>query len=479
MLKKIGAKQTKMVFLTIEDLMPEEHFLRDVDKYVNFDFIYDRVEHLYSKIGKPSIDPVVIIKMLLIGYLYDIISERRIEKEIHVNIAYRWFLKYDLDETIPDHSTISQLRRRKFKDTELFREIFDEVVRRCMEAGLVNGELLLTDSTHVKADVCDIKREVVIVKEEPSAYMKRLDELALQDGLITETKKTSPKAKEKTKEIKKSITDPDSGILKRPGKPGGFHYLSHNTIDGNNGIITDVHVTAGNEKDSTPHSERIQYQIEKFGFNTKEVGGDTGYDCGEIHSDMLEMGIKTYIPKCEHANKYTNLTFNAEDFKFDIENDCYICPNGCVLKYSGYVKGEGQKRYAAHTKDCSNCPLKSRCIAGKVKKYRTINRPYHQTQIEIQQQNNDTPRYAQVLRKRQIRCEGNNSHQKARHCLTRAKMRGIEKVTEQCLLSACALNLKRLVKKLKSQGRVSATACFTELFYDIFGFWGKRQWSFA
>lgn len=226
MLSKSKGKQSKFICMTIEDLMPEEHFLRDLDRYVDFSFVYEKVKNLYSETGRPSIDPVVIIKMLLIGYLYGIESERRLEKEIQVNIAYRWFLRLDLDGTVPDHSTLSQLRRRKFKNTEIFREIFDEVVRRSMEAGLVDGKMLLTDSTHIKANASDAKREVITVKVEPSAYMKKLDEIALGDGLITETKKTSHAAKEKTKEVTKSISDPDSGILKRSGKPGGFHYLS-------------------------------------------------------------------------------------------------------------------------------------------------------------------------------------------------------------------------------------------------------------
>jgi transposase len=117
MLRKNGSQQIKLMCYTIEDLMPQEHFLRDLDKYVSFDFIYDKVAHLYSAVGKPSIDPVVIFKMLLIGYLYNIDSERNLEKEVTVNIAYRWFLGLDLDDDVPDHSTFSQLRRRKFKDS--------------------------------------------------------------------------------------------------------------------------------------------------------------------------------------------------------------------------------------------------------------------------------------------------------------------------------------------------------------------------
>ena len=162
MMTKREAIQPKMQFITIEDLMPKEHFLRDVYSAINFDFVYNRVEHLYSNVGRPSIDPVIITKIFLIGYLYGIASERKLMSEIQVNIAYRWFLGIDLDEAVPDHSTLSQLRRRKFNDSRIFEDIFDEIVRRCIEIGLVTGEILLTDSTHLRANAANDKRESVI-----------------------------------------------------------------------------------------------------------------------------------------------------------------------------------------------------------------------------------------------------------------------------------------------------------------------------
>ena len=464
MLKKNGSPQLKLHTFTIEDLMPQDHFLRDVDSLVDFDFIYEKVEGLYSHTGRGSIDPVVIIKMLLIGYLYGIMSERKLEKEIIVNIAYRWFLGLNLDDDIPDHSTISQLRRRKFKDSNLFQEIFDEIVRRCIDAGLVDGTLLLRDSTHIRANVRDDLREKITVAVEPSEYMKKLDELALQDELIKTTKKTSPLAKEKTKEITESITDPDCGILNREGKPNGFHYLCYETVDSKNGIITDVDVTAGNNHDANGCSQRLQYQIEKFGFETEEFGADTGFDSGEVHSDMLEMNIRTYIPIKESRNQYSDLIFRQSDFEYNSEENHYICPNGCKLKFSSFAKGKGYLIYAASTKDCRICPIRNECISSEKSKYRTIYRLYHQAEIDIQRKNNETARYNEVMRLRQIWCEGNHSHQKARHCLSRAKMRGIEKVMEQCLMSACALNLIRLVKGLKKQRN---TSVFTHIF-DVF-----------
>lgn len=220
MLTRDGGKQLKMTFLTPEELMPEKHFLRDLEQCVDFRFIYDVVEPLYAKIGQPSIDPVLLVKMLLLGYLYGIPSERKLEQEIRLNIAFRWFLGIDLDE--PVHSTISQLRRRKFGGTTLFQDIFDEIVRKCMAAGLVSGKLLLTDSTHILANAAKEKREVIEVPDTPSEYVKKLDREAVEAGLLDEPV-TYP---EKTKTVTKSTTDPESGLMNRPGKPNAFCYLN-------------------------------------------------------------------------------------------------------------------------------------------------------------------------------------------------------------------------------------------------------------
>ena len=205
MMTRRDGVQQKMLCVTLESLMPEKHFLRRLDSLMDFSFIYQRVEGLYSHRGRPSIDPVVVVKMLLLGYLYGIDSERRLEQEVRVNIAYRWFLGIDLDEPVPDHSTFSQLRRRKFNGAALFEELFDEVVRKCIEHGLIDGKLLLTDSTHVRANARNDVVERVIVEAEPSAYLQRLNEQAVKDGVYPKRRKEKKKA---YKELVKSPVDP-------------------------------------------------------------------------------------------------------------------------------------------------------------------------------------------------------------------------------------------------------------------------------
>ena len=447
MMTRRDGVQQKMLCVTLESLMPEKHFLRRPDSLMDFSFIYKRVENLYSHRGRPSIDPVVIVKMLLLGYLYGIDSERRLEQEVRVNIAYRWFLGTDLDEPVPDHSTFSQLRRRKFNGAALFEELFDEVVRKCIEHGLIDGKLLLTDSTHVRANARNDVVERVIVEAEPSAYLQRLNEQAAKDGVYPKHRKEKKKA---YKELVKSPVDPDAGFMKRTGKPLGFYYLSHQTCDARHGLITDVHTTPGNIPDSTVHSERIKRQIAVFGFRPEAVCADSAYDSSEIHKDMLDMGIRTYIPK-RNLPKPASGVFSEADFKYDRESDTLMCPNACQLIFSNYRDRLGQKRYKASAAECSACPLRSRCIS-EAAKYRMVERAYFKWASEEQHMKNDgTPGYYGALRLRKTYCEGNFSHQKTEHNLRRLRKRGLGKAHEHCLLSATALNLKRMVKILTHQ----------------------------
>lgn len=445
MLNRNENRQMKMCLVTLEDLMPQEHFLRDLDRCVDFNFIYDKVEALYSNTCRPSVDPVMLIKMMLIGYLYEIESERRLEQEVRVNIAYRWFLGIELDEPVPDHSTISQLRRRKFSGTTIFQDIFDEIVRKCMEEGLVTGKLLLTDSTHIKANARKDLREIIEVPDTPTEYMQKLDREAFEMGLIKEPV-VYP---EKTKSVTQSITDPDSGLLNRPGKPNAFCYLNHQTSDAENGIITDVFVTPGNANDSTVHTKRLEAQIDKFGLDTEAVCADAAYDNCETYSAMQKRNIKKYIPKKSKPvfNPAYEEGFEVEAFIYDDNNDVYICPANKFLRYSSYSKSKGYKRYLAKFKDCRSCPYREKCI-GKSKHGRRIERHLHEEARQEQFKNVNTPEYHNAMTLRRIWCEGNFSHQKEQHNLRRTFKRGIEKITEQCLLSACALNLKRLVKAM-------------------------------
>ena len=211
------------------------------------------------------------------------------------------------------------------------------------------------------------------------------------------------------------------------------------------------------------------YQIDKFGFQTKEVSGDAGYDEPEIHAEMLERNIKTYIPRKDRGGNPNYETFTKEMFEYVPERDVYICPNGCLLQFSSFKKGKGKKRYSSKTRDCNICPLREQCLPGK-SKTKQLDRPYHWTEYEKQHENDGTDRYLGVQRLRKIWCEGTFSHQKARHCIMRAKLYDEGKNEGHCSdFGAVPLvrlrgepkkvNLKRMIKWIKNKASNTQKSC--------------------
>ena len=195
--------QLAMHMVTIEDLMPQGHFLRKLEAALDLSFVYEETAPLYSKkYGRPAIDPVVIVKYLLVGFLYGIPSERQIEQRIQTDIALRWYLGLDLFDRVPDHSTVSQLRRRKPSFRKVFRRLFEEVVRQCIEKGLVSGRVVGADSTHVRANASRASEELVEVAEEVGVYWERLDDYE-EEGLEELERRTGKRRKKRTKQLKR------------------------------------------------------------------------------------------------------------------------------------------------------------------------------------------------------------------------------------------------------------------------------------
>lgn len=440
MLTQRQSRQGKLILLTIEELIPKEHFLRKLDAAVDFSFIYDIVRPLYSNLGRPSIDPVILIKMLLIGYLYGIDSERRLEDEIRYNIAYRWFLGLDMDDPTPDHSTISQNRRRRFHGNEVFRQIFEAIVYKCMEAGLVSGENIVMDSTHIKANADNHNSERVQVSENIDKYW-----LKLMDDYPHE-KHNSDHEFQTTVKIKNPY-DPDAGYMNRAWKPKGFHYLAHQCSDADTGIIVDVAVTSGDTHDSKCCVERFEY-LRRQRFPVKRAAMDKGYDTMPVHHGLSSLGITGYISRCDRGNgRHTkDGLFSIDEFVFDPVTDSYTCPAGSALTFRGlfYKTGIPLRAYCSRTAECKNCAVHGLCYKGK-NEYRRISRHIHQQDREAGIARGKSAQYQRLMRRRQIICEGNFALQKRCHNLRFTRKRGQENVLEQCLLSATALNLKRLV----------------------------------
>ena len=455
MMGKHENHQHRFMFLSLDQYVPKDHLLRQIEELVDFTFIYEKVQHLYSPLGRKSIDPVILIKMLLIGYLYGIESERKLEEEVTLNLAYRWFLGLDLDEPIPDHSTFSQNRKRRFNGSSVFQEVFDHVVMMCVEKGLVTGEIILTDSTHIKAYASSENSEKVELVIDPSDYLKKLDDEIVRmeeefqkerevKGVKKRGKK--PKAEPIVKEVVKSKADPDTGLLGRPNKPKGFHYLAHTSVDPSHGIITDIHATAANLNDHEVYIERLAVQQNKFPFSIQKAGADKGYDRSVVHVGLKKLHITGYISPIEQHKEI------HQDFTYNEQMDAFICSQGKTLDFT-YIRKKDygktyHKVYAAKRQDCKECLLQESCLS-KTSKFKRISTPFGHEEMRKNQERSKTKEYKHISRLRRIWCEGTFGCLKQKHNLFKTYKRGIKKIQEQCLFSALALNLKRMVKALK------------------------------
>jgi transposase len=446
--------QSKLEFIDLNAFVPSNHILRQINEKVDFSFIYNKMEKYYSKLGRKSLDPVLLFKMLLIGYLFNVDSERELEQEVNLNIAYRWFLGMDLSDKVPDHSTFSQNRRRRFKDSTVTQEIFDHIVKLCIEKGLVTGEVIVSDSTHIKASAAKGKIEKIVVEKTTSQYLNTLEEeakkieKALEEKRIeSSNKKRGRKPKVSDTEFKSVVkTDSDSGLLSRPGKPSGPHYLAHTSIDTENGIIVDIHPSAGNINDCEPFIERLKVIQDKFNLDINCVGADRGYDTAPIHHGLKTLEITGYISPIKYTTAYE--TTSHKEFTYNKETDTYTCQNNKELCFTHLSKTNGQmyyKTYSAKTKDCKVCPFRDQCF-GKTATKRTISRPIAHDLLEGNIQRAKTDKYKLVQKLRRVWCEGSFGTLKLHHNLYKTYKRGIKKILEQCLFSALALNLKRMIK---------------------------------
>lgn len=471
MIKNEYTKQIEIEVVNIEQLVPQDHLLRIIEDNFDFSFVRERMEPLYCKTnGRPAIDPVVLFKMLFIGYLYGIRSERQLEKEIQVNMAYRWFLNLSLTDKVPHHSTISQNRRRRFNGTDVFRQMFDDVVQYAYEQEYIDGKTLYTDSTHVKANANKKKFTRELVQKNTRTYLDELEQAVNEDRIKHGKKPLPPKEElsdEPMKEIKVSTTDPDSGYMARTNKPEGFHYLDHRTCDGKHNLITDVHVTPGNINDSTVYIARLNHQIERFGFSVESVGLDSGYHTPHILKTLIEEGIYAVVSYRKPGG--AKGLFRKSKFQFDALNNQYICPQGHVLKYRTTGR-TGFRSYVSDPKVCSACPLLSQCTNSK-NHQKVIERHVWEEYAEQVKLNRKSERGEYMRRRRSETIERSFADAKQLHGYRYARFRGIEKVESQALMTALAQNIKKIVmikiKRKKNPGGEGAICLFLSFFAHI------------
>lgn len=446
MLKDNKSTQQGLELVFIENLVPKDHILRQVDKYIDFSFIADLTKDFYcANNGRPAINPVVLFKMLFIGYLFGIRSERQLIKDIEVNVAYRWFLGFSLTDKIPSHSTISQNRITRFKDTDIYQDIFDNIVFQAINKKLVDGKILYTDSTHLKANANKNKFTKEQVTQSTKYYFQELEKDITKDRM--EHGKNPLKAKqqvEEVKEIKVSTTDPESGYMVRDGKPKGFFYLDHRTVDERYNIITDVYVTPGNINDVDPYIYRLDVQIKKFNFKTKYVGVDAGYFTNNICKEIFERELKAVMGY--RRGPHLKGKFTKFKFQYVKEQDVYYCPDFRPLEYRT-TNRDGYREYACKAEYCSECDKKDKCLSDKSKRkvvYRHVWEDYKDEVVKFTK----TDKGKWIYKRRKETIERSFADSKNLHGLRYARFRGIKKVLEQCLLTAAVQNMKKIARVL-------------------------------
>jgi len=448
--KSMGQAELEAVY--IEQLVGPDHLLRKIQEHVDFSFIIDEVRGEYSaNKGRPSEDPIVLFKILLIGYLFGIRSERRLLDEVRHNVAYRWFLGLKLTDPVPSPSCLWQNRKRRHwtdedgEETEHFRGIFDKIVLQAVKHGFVDGQQLVTDGTLIKANANKKKFEVKQVEESTREYLGDLHK-AIQEDREAHGLKPLPEREQtpEVREVKQSTTDPDAGRIVRPDKPEMFAYTEHRTVDNKHNFVVDVHVTPATVVDAVPYTSRVERIVDRFGFEVKAVALDAGYLTAwiahwlSVHSIFGVIGyrrfqsVKGMMPKVK--------------FTYDDEADVYHCPGNSVLTYRT-TNREGYREYTSDPKVCAGCLLRPYCTKSKANK-KTVTRHVWEGAREQIRQNRLTPEGKDFYARRKETIERSFADAKELHGMRYARMRGLHKVREQCLMTAMAQNLKKLANLL-------------------------------
>lgn len=451
--------QPSLAVVMLEELVPEEHLLRKIDAVVDFSFIYKLCEPLYClDNGRPAIDPEILFRMLFIGYLYGIRSEVQLCAEIQVNMAYRWFCGLDITDKVPDHATISVNRQRRFKGNNIAEQIFNEILCQAIEKGLVDGKLMYTDSTHVKAKANKHKKEAVEVAVTPKYYMEQLDAAIDRERKELGKKPFDHEAKDgTTKIIQQSTTDPQSGQLHKEGKPDGFHYSEHRTVDSKHNIVTNVHITPANINDVDPMPEILNQIEQRMGTLPEFMGMDAGYHTSQICKLMHDRRIQPVVGYRRHTYKGTHL--GKHRFKYDKGNDVYICPNKHELIHKT-TNREGYREYYSDGRTCKECTMRKQCF-GESTTRRVVTRHVWQDYLDDATDFSRTAKGKLLYSWRKETIERSFADAKVLHGMRYARYLGLDGMREQSFLTAAVQNMKKMAKLRWKQAYLFLSSLYT------------------
>jgi transposase len=431
--------------ISLDQLVPPEHPVRRLAAVLDFSWVRSATAKYYSHTGKPSIDPLVIAKLMLLGYLYNIASERQLIRDLQVNLAYRWYLGYDLQESVPDHSVLSKARRRL--GLSFFEQLFDYILQCCQQAGLVKGENVLLDSTVIAANAS--LDSVTTLRYRPADYWQQLEKTAeSQDTTDKDTEVASPPIGHKrprptrTCDQKYSRTDPQASLYRRAGKGPKLAYKTHFLADEHQGVITAVATSAASVDDTAKVPELIEQHQRRCGQPQRAVG-DHLYGSQDCLGYLQDRQIETVIRRRKGGNKHGG--FDKSEFDYDVQADIYRCPVGQILRRRRTQKKNGKAFYSCDRGVCQACKLRSSCVssdsADAVRQVTRFDTPY----VRQAEAACGSSLGKRLLKKRQTCMEGLFGQAKTWHGLGRARWRGLWKMQLQSLLTAMVLNVKKLL----------------------------------
>jgi transposase len=433
-------ERDQLEVIALDQLVPQDHLVRKLEAAIDFSFIYPLVENLYSKLGRPSIDPVVLFKMTFIQYVFGVRSMRQTIKEIETNVAYRWFLGFGFYTEVPHFSTFGKNYERRFKDTDVFEQIFYRILKEIADQGLLSADHVFIDSTHVKASANKRKFEKKVVRKETRAYEARLQEELNQDRIDHGKKPFPPDKfeKEETKEIKQSTTDPESGYYVKDERTKQFAYSFRAATD-QKGFVLSTIVTPGNVHDSRilqPLVERIMEKIKK----PLAVAADAAYKTPAIANFLFEQGILPALPYTRPKTK--DGFMRKSEYAYDEYYNCYICPQGEIVRYTTTTK-EGYRQYKSDPMVCAGCPLLAQCTQSQ-NHQKLIQRHLWEGCVEEADHLRHTSEVREIYARRKETIERVFADAKEKHGMRWTTLRGLKKLSMQAMLTFAAMNLKKL-----------------------------------
>jgi transposase len=441
MMGQQGGGQDRLFYsFNLDDHVPQDHLLRGVDRFLDLSELRQHLAPFYSHTGRPSVDPELMIRMLLVGYCFGIRSERRLCEEVHLNLAYRWFCRLGLEDKVPDHSSFSKNRHGRFRESDVFRYLFESVVQRCMAEGLVRGEGFAIDASIIKADANRTRgvpgedgvdwNDPKLATRAVHEYLQGLDETS-QVGAIP-------------KNI--SLTDPAARWTAAPGSPAFFAYSTNYLVDVNAGIIVDVEATSAHRTEEIESTKTMIERVEeRFDLKPNRLIGDTAYGTAPMLGWLVQdKQIEPHIPVWDKTERGDG-SLGRSAFTFDAKRDRYTCPNGKYLQTTGQTTNADTVLYRSSTYDCQNCALKLQCCPNTPQ--RKIARSIHEAARDIARTIASTDTYRQSRNDRK-KVEVLFAHLKRVLRLDRLRLRGRTGARDEFLLAATAQNLRRMAKWL-------------------------------